>query len=115
MGMCNAKDYRWKNFRGLRWLRPPYTGTWYKFATGSWRIFEFLDLCEAGGIFCVVTINNEETPEDMADFVEYAFGDATTTWGAKRVADGQHPAPYKPFMTEIGNEQGLTANLVNQV
>jgi hypothetical protein len=44
--MCNAPGYLWKHFRGPRWLRPPYAGTWYRYASGGWRIFEFLDLCE---------------------------------------------------------------------
>jgi alpha-L-arabinofuranosidase len=103
--MSNADGYRWKNFRGARWTRPSYTGTWYGYASGSWKVFEFLDMCEAAKIRCVVTLNNAETPEDMADLVEYAHGNASTQWGAQRVADGQHPAPYQPFMTEIGNEQ----------
>ena len=35
------------------------------------------------------------------DLIEYAHGDEKTKWGALRIADGQHPAPYKPFMIEI--------------
>ena len=31
------------------------------------------------------------------------------------MADGQHSDPYPPFVTEIGNEQGLSATFVSQV
>ena len=76
-------------------------------------------MCEAADIHPVVTMNNKETPEDMADFVEcvrrhedtcpshlrsvkslrfrsihrYCYGPETSTWGAVRKADG-HPQPY---------------------
>ena len=33
--MSNARGYRWKNFRGPRWLRPTYKGTWYGYASGA--------------------------------------------------------------------------------
>ena len=39
------------------------------------------------------TFNMGETPQDMADFIEYAKGPADSEWGRKRVADG-HPQPY---------------------
>ena len=34
----------------------------------------------------------------------YCWGDASTTYGAIRVADG-HPAPYRISTFELGNEQ----------
>ncbi|MCX7221280.1 MAG: L-serine ammonia-lyase, partial [Burkholderiales bacterium] len=34
-----------------------------------------------------------ETPQDMADFIEYVNGPAKSAWGRQRAADG-HPAPY---------------------
>ena len=58
---------------GPAYDRQPFDGTWYKdFASPGWRIFEFLNMCEAANIHPVVTVNNHETPEDMADFVECA-------------------------------------------
>ena len=113
---CNSEGYRWKRFRGPAYDRQPFDGTWYKqFASPGWRIFEFLEMCEAAEIHPVVTMNNKETPEDMADFVEYVYGDAaTTTWGGMRATDG-HPQPYKPFWVEIGNEQGLSTSLTHDV
>jgi alpha-L-arabinofuranosidase len=40
--------------------------------------------------------------EEAVDELEYALGDASTPWGAKRVANG-HPAPYNLTYVEIGN------------
>ena len=112
--MCNAEGYRWKEFRGPPERRNPYRGTWYDYASGSWRIFEFLALIEAAKVHGVVTINNNEEADDMADFVEYCYGDNTTNWGRQRIRDG-HAAPYPPFVVEIGNEQSMSSTFVAQV
>merc|ERR1712178_382901 len=50
----------------------------------------------------------------MADWVEYLHGSVNTTWGRLRELDG-HPAPFKPFCTEIGNEQGLNDAFIQNV
>lgn len=112
---CNVEGWRWKNMRGPREHRQPYAGFWHPYASQGWRIFEFLDLCERLGVQAVVTLNSEETPEDLADLVEYAYGGAATVWGALRVQDGQHPLPYQPFVVEVGNEQELSYGLIRQV
>lgn len=66
---CNAEGYRWKRFRGPAYDRQPYDGVWYKeFASPGWRIFEFLNMCEAADIHPVVTMDNKETPEDMGEY-----------------------------------------------
>jgi hypothetical protein len=113
---CNSAEYRWKRFQGPVWNREPFDGTWYKkYSSPGWRVFEFLQMCEGAQVPAVVTLNNEETPADMADLVEYAYGDKdSTTWGKRRASDG-HPAAYDPFTVEIGNEQGLTSELLNDV
>lgn len=41
--------------------------------------------------------------DDCMDAIEYALGDETTEWGARRAADG-HPAPFPLQYVEIGNE-----------
>jgi len=108
--MTNAAAYLWKTFRGPPELRPPYLGTWYSAPSSSrFGYFEFLQLCEATPSvkLCVVSMNSAESLQDVTDFVEYAYGDASTTWGAKRAADG-HASPYRPFAIEIGNEQEHT-------
>ncbi|CAJ1366809.1 unnamed protein product, partial [Effrenium voratum] len=110
--MCNAEGYRWKHFRGPR--RVPYAGFWHPAASSGFRIFETLELCEAAEVECAITINNKETPLDMADFIEYCFGGRSTPWGNIRAEDGRE-APYRPFTVEIGNEQGLTTDFIEQV
>ena len=100
--------YKWKAFRGDASARQPYTGWWYPHSSSGWGFFEFLALCEAapGLSTCVVTMNSGETGGDVADFLEYCYGDAagSSVWAQQRAADG-HPLPYRPFWIEIGNEQ----------
>lgn len=79
-----------------------------------------LDLGEAAGIEPVITTTAQSTashpagpggspalpaccaPEDMADLIEYCWGNASTTWGQRRIEDG-HIAPYKLRYIELGN------------
>ena len=102
--MVNAAGYRWKNMIGPRDRRPPYTGTWYPYSSDGWGIPDFLNFCEAAGFLGVPDFNINETPQDMADFVEYANGLTNTEWGAQRLADG-HPQPYGLKYLELGNEE----------
>lgn len=105
--MCNVDGYRWKYFRGPREERDPYRGYWYEEAgltqSRGFGMFEVVDLCRAIGCKPLITLNYNETPADMADFVEYAWANESTAWGARRVADG-HPEPYRVSIIEIGNE-----------
>jgi alpha-L-arabinofuranosidase len=102
--MVNAAGYRWKNMVGPRDHRPPYTGTWYACSTDGWGIPDFLDLCEAARFLGVPDFNINESPQDMADFIDYVNGSTNTFWGARRLADG-HPAPYGLTHLELGNEE----------
>jgi alpha-L-arabinofuranosidase len=102
--MVNAAGYRWKNMVGQRDRRPPYTGTWYPYSTDGWGIPDFLNFCEAAGFLGVPDFNINESPQDMADFMQYVNGATNTVWGAQRVADG-HPAPYGLKYLELGNEE----------
>ena len=52
----------------------------------------------------VPAFNMDETPQDMADFIEYAKGPADSAWGRRRAADG-HPQPYRLNYMELGNEE----------
>ena len=70
----------------------------------GWGILDFMDFCEAAGFEYIPAFNIGETPQDMADFVEYAKGRADSEWGRKRVADG-HPQPYRLRYLELGNEE----------
>lgn len=52
----------------------------------------------------------EEMPayiQDVLDLIEYANGDAHTTWGRKR-AEAGHPAPFHLKYIGIGNEDMIT-------
>jgi hypothetical protein len=102
--MVNAGGYRWTNMIGPRDLRPPYTGTWYPYSSDGWGIPDFLNFCEAAGFLGILDFNINETPQDMADFMEYANGSTNTVWGGQRAADG-HPQPYGLKYLELGNEE----------
>ncbi len=102
--MVNAAEYRWKKMIGPREQRPPYTGWWYPYSSNGWGIFDFLNFCEAAGFLGIPDVNMGETPQDMADFIEYVNGPKDSEWGRKRAADG-HPAPYRLKYLELGNEE----------
>ena len=133
--MCNVDGYRWKLFRGPRELRDPYRGYWcvsikvlparpntlstmpprrYEerglTQSRSFGMFETVDLCQAIECEPVITLNLNETAEDMGDFVEYCWGNTSTPWGAIRAADG-HFEPYRVTIVEIGNEVDTVAEL----
>ncbi len=107
--MVNASGYRWKNMVGPRDQRPPYTGTWYPYSSDGWGILDFLNFCEALGFLGVPDFNINETPQDMADFMQYANGSTNTVWGARRLADG-HPQPYNLKYLELGNEEAVNSS-----
>lgn len=107
--MVNAAEYRWKKMIGDRDKRPQYHGYWYPQSTNGFGIEEFLRFCESARIEPAFAIDIEETPEDAADLVEYLTGSETSTWGAKRAANG-HPKPYRLHTIEIGNEEAIGGN-----
>ncbi len=98
--------YKWKRMIGPRDHRPPYHGTWYPWSSNGWGIVDFLDLCRAANFLAVPTFNMDETPQDMADFIEYANGPADSPWGRRRAADGR-AEPYRLKFLELGNEQAV--------
>jgi hypothetical protein len=102
--MANASEYRWKKMIGPREQRPPYTGWWYPHSSNGWGIFDFLNFCEAAAFLAIPNVNIGETPQDMADFIEYVNGPAGSEWGRRRAADG-HPAPYSLKHLQLGNEE----------
>jgi Alpha-L-arabinofuranosidase C-terminal domain len=104
--MVNAPLYRWKKMIGPRDRRPPYHGTWYPYSSNGWGIVDFVAFCEAAGFLAIPAFNMDETPADMADFVDYINGPSSTAWGRKRAADG-HPAPFKLKHLELGNEEAV--------
>jgi len=104
--MINHPEYRWKKMIGPRERRPPHRGTWYPHSSNGWGIFDFLNFCEAAGFLGIPAINMDETPQDVADFIEYVNGPADSEWGRRRAADG-HPAPYRLRHLELGNEEAV--------
>lgn len=102
--MANAPEYRWKKMIGPREQRPPYRGWWYPYSSNGWGILDFLNFCEAASILGIPDFNMGETPQDMADFVEYVNGPVNSAWGRRRAADG-HPAPYRLQHLQLGNEE----------
>ncbi|MES2829421.1 MAG: family 16 glycoside hydrolase [Bacteroidota bacterium] len=102
--MVNSPEYRFKNMIGDPDKRPMYRGHWNHHTTNGFGIEEFLSYCEQTGITPCFAINIYETPEDMADMVEYLNGDINTVWGSMRVKNG-HPKPYGIKYIEIGNEE----------
>ncbi len=107
--MINAPEYRWKKMIGPRDQRPPYAGFWHPCSSNTWGIFDFLNFCEAAGMLGVPDVNMGETPQDMADFVEYVNGSPDSPWGKRRAADG-HPEPYGLKYVELGNEEHVDEN-----
>jgi hypothetical protein len=102
--MVNNAGYQWKKMIGPRDRRPPYSGIWYKYSSNGWGILDFMDFCEAAGFESIPAFNMGETPDDMANFIEYTKGNANSEWGRKRVADG-HRQPYRLRYLELGNEE----------
>lgn len=102
--MANCDQYRWKDMIGPPEKRPPFVGFWYPHSSNGWNLVDFMNFCEAAQFEYVPNFSINESPQDMTDFVEYAFGGATTKWGAKRVEDG-HAAPYRLKAIQLGNEE----------
>lgn len=102
----NAPSYRWKTMIGPPQDRPVTTGTWYPYESNGFGIFDFLNLAEALGVQGIPTLDINETPQDMSDFMDYLRAPVTNPWGARRAADG-HPAPYVINQIELGNEEAV--------
>jgi Alpha-L-arabinofuranosidase 1 domain/Alpha-L-arabinofuranosidase C-terminal domain/3-keto-disaccharide hydrolase len=104
--MTNAAQYRWKQMIGPPDQRQPYVGTWYPYSSNGWAIFDFLNFCEQAGFLGIPALNSYETPQDMADFMQYVNGQTSSPWGQQRAKDG-HPAPYSLKYFEFGNEETI--------
>ncbi|WP_170155729.1 RICIN domain-containing protein [Umezawaea tangerina] len=105
-GCGDVSEYRWKAMIGDPVRRPVTKGFWYPYESNGWGVFEFLRLGEAMGIEAVPSLNIDETPQDVADLLQYLYGPAGSIWGARRVADG-HPAPYAVRRLQLGNENAV--------
>lgn len=103
----------WKDFRGPVWNRTGLGRTWAACDMSGWGPFDAMDAFASLNISVAVVMSDSDTPEYLAELVEYCLGDERTLWGAQRIADG-HPSLYQPYAWEIGNEQ-YNHNFVAQV
>ena len=94
--------FRWKTMLGDPDRRPQYNSCWYPFESRGWSIVEFLAFCRAAGIEPIPCVNHAETPRDLADFVEFCNGPASSRWGRERAAMG-YEAPFKLRYIQLGN------------
>ena len=104
--MVNAPEYRWKKMIGPRDHRPPYTRHLVSVLQQRLGHTRLPGLLRGGGLLGIPAFNMDETPQDMADFIEYVNGPADSQWGRRRAADG-HPAPYRLRYIELGNEEAV--------
>lgn len=110
--------FPWKTTLGPIENRPGHKGSWGYRASDGLGLLEFLLWCEQInaepllGVYAGYSLDGDHIDagpllkpyvDDALDEIEYIIGDASTYWGAKRVADG-HPKPFKLSYVEIGNE-----------
>jgi len=119
-GITLETRFKWKEAMGDPAARPGIYNLWgYRNSCGlGWQ--EMLQFCEDLGAAAMYVCNvgmacqaqtSELAPDnevksylqDCLDAIEYAIGDVSTPWGARRSADG-HDAPYRLEYVEIGNE-----------
>ena len=128
-----AYQYNWKDQVGPIEGRKEYNNSqWNMYETtdhisNGMGMYEWLQFNEDLGIVCCTVLpvgavqsgerealdpNSPEMAQltqDTLDFVEFANGSATSTWGAKRAAMG-HPAPFNIEYLGLGNEEPDSAN-----
>jgi alpha-N-arabinofuranosidase len=113
-----ATRFPWKATLGDLAQRPGHPGCWGYRSSDGMGLLEFLEWAEDVGsepvlaVYAGYSLQGEfvKPGSDLQPFVdealeeiEYVTGDASTKWGARRVADG-HPAPFPLHWVEIGNE-----------
>ena len=118
-GATYENRVKWKETLGDPMSRHSEWVLWNYHSTWGFGYHEFLQFCEDinadamfvanVGLSCTIrngdyTDNLEPVIQDICDAIEYATGDTTTTWGAKRAAAG-HPEPFNLKYVELGNEQ----------
>jgi len=124
---CNMEVcWNWKNSIGPLEQRAGSTRNRWEYKNDLYfGLDEYLQLCEDLGAEPVYVTSSgiSENPgdkewygispldkmqpiiSDILDLLEYCKGPTSSTWGAKRAANG-HPAPYNLKYIEIGNENG---------
>ena len=114
--------YNWKDTIGPVEERKENFNTWGYMQSYGLGYYEYFCLAEAlgaqplpvvhSGVLCQARSPREksmtmaevaEYAQDILDLIEFATGDASTEWGAKRAEMG-HPAPFDLRYVAIGNE-----------
>lgn len=122
LGNTVRTRFNWKSSRGPIWMRPGHENDiWRYWSDDGLGILEYLQLAEDldatplvaiyPGLSGAVPVAKEDLGQyvqDALDLLEYTTGPVTSTWGAKRAADG-HPEPFELPIVEIGNEDFLGA------
>ncbi|HVS53374.1 MAG TPA: alpha-L-arabinofuranosidase C-terminal domain-containing protein [Opitutaceae bacterium] len=125
-GRTIATRFDWKKTLGDLAQRPGHLNdAWRYRSSDGMGLLEFLEWCEdlhmepVLGVFAGYLLDRRAPPltgEALAPYVqealeeiEYVTGDTSTTWGARRAADG-HPAPFKLTYVEVGNEDFFDRN-----
>lgn len=119
-GNTIAERFDWKKTIGPLTQRPGHQTPWGYRSTDGMGLLEFLEWCEdlkmepLLAVYAGYSLRGEHVDpgpalapfvQDALDEIEYVTGDARTTWGARRAADG-HPKPFPLRYVEIGNEDG---------
>ena len=117
-GAVLANRFAWKNTVGPIEQRPGHQNdAWGYWSTDHFGLLNYLLMAEQAGaepllgVFAGYTLNGSVVPQaelkpyvdEALDEIEYLIGDTSTTWGARRAADG-HPEPFPLRYVEIGNE-----------
>eukprot|EP01061_Rhynchopus_euleeides_P031143 TRINITY_DN515_c0_g1_i1.p1 TRINITY_DN515_c0_g1~~TRINITY_DN515_c0_g1_i1.p1 ORF type:complete len:707 (+),score=272.89 TRINITY_DN515_c0_g1_i1:50-2170(+) len=120
-GTGNRTRWNWQDTLGPREQRAGHYNTaWGYWVTDGLGLSELLKLSQSIGaeplmaVFTGFTLNRQYVPLEDSGYIvdaamaliEYLNGTASTTWGAKRVADGIAD-PVWPFALEVGNEEQL--------
>jgi LPXTG-motif cell wall-anchored protein len=117
---ARQRVYQWKDTVGPVEQRPTNANFWGYNQTYGMGYYEYFQFAEDLGAVPLAVVpvgvtgcgDNHDLPvekraeyvQDTLDLIEFANGDASTTWGAKRVAMG-HPKPFGLKYLEIGNEE----------
>jgi len=122
--------YRWKQTIGPLETRKPQRNLWGYHQTAGLGYFEYFQFCEdigaepvpvvAAGVPCQNSATGgagqqggipldkmDDYIQEVLDLIEYANGDAHSTWGRKR-AEAGHPAPFHLKYIGVGNEDLIT-------
>lgn len=119
-GISLENRFEWKKTLGDPAARSGEYSTWGYRCSYGFGYYEMLQFCEDIGAKAMFVCNvglgcqyrmgdaSSENKiayylDDCMDAIEYAIGDVTTEWGAKRAEQG-HPAPFPLQYVEIGNE-----------